>query len=133
MAKILIVEDDALLSDAYKLTLGREGHTVLVARDGKQALGEVKKNEPDIILLDILMPVMSGLEFLEAYDLPHKHPSVKVVIMSNLGQDSEVQKALRLGAYKYLIKAHTSPQDLCVLVNHLIKKNLSPGRTQTIA
>ena len=124
MVKILVVEDDTLLSDAYKLILTRKGHEVATAYNGKEALDVAKKFEPNIILLDILMPKMNGLEFLEQYDVLKKHPNVTVVIMSNLEQTAEVQRAMSLGAYKYIVKANTSANDLSVLINHLISKNL---------
>lgn len=124
MAKILVVEDDTLLSDAYKLILTRKGHDVATAGNGKEALDQAEKFNPNIILLDILMPKMNGLEFMEHYDLLNKHPTVRVVIMSNLEQTAEVQRAMSLGAYKYIVKANTSANDLSILINHLISKNL---------
>ena len=125
MAKILIVEDDKILNDAYRLTLERDEHKITTVSNGKEALLAAQQNEPDIILLDILMPEMSGIEFLEQYDILNKHPKVKVVILSNLGEGGEVQRAMALGAYKYIVKAHESPEDLSTLVNHLIRKNLN--------
>lgn len=124
MANILIVEDDVILNDAYKLILKKAGHKVRSAANGEEALLAVGQEDPDIILLDLLMPKMNGLQFLEAYDLKGKHPSVKVVVLSNIGNDTEVDKALELGAYKYVVKAHASPSDLSALVSHLIRKNL---------
>lgn len=125
MAKILIVEDDKILNDAYKLTLSRDGHDVAAVFNGKEALDKATQQQPDIILLDILMPEMGGIEFLEHYDLLNKHPKTKVVILSNLGEGGEVQRAMALGAYKYIVKAHESPEELSTLVNHLIRKNLN--------
>ncbi len=124
MTKILIVEDDKILSNAYKITLERAKHEVITVFNGREALEVANQNEPDIILLDILMPEMTGLEFLEHYDLLKSHPNVKVVILSNIGQNDEAQKALDLGAYKYIVKAHATPDDLSAMVNHLIRKNL---------
>ncbi len=123
MAKVLIVEDDKVLNQAYTMILKREGHTVKTAFDGKQALQIVKVFNPTIILLDLLMPEVSGLEFLKQYD--HKsRPKTYVVILSNLGDEDAVKQAMRLGAYKYIVKAHSSPSELSVLVNHLISKNI---------
>ncbi len=124
MARVLIVEDDKILNDAYTLILEKTGHKVMSASNGEEALEATNKEDPDVILLDLLMPKMNGLQFLEAYDLKGKHPRVKVVVLSNIGNDTEVNKALDLGAYKYVVKAHASPGDLSALVNHLIKKNL---------
>lgn len=122
MANILVVEDDMILNNAYKLILTREGHMVTSVVNGQQALEAVEAAEPDLILLDLLMPKMNGLQFLEAYDLT-EHPKVKVVILSNIGNDAEVAKAMKLGAYKYIVKAHATPQDLSALVKHLVSKS----------
>lgn len=124
MAKVLIVEDDKLLSQAYQLILEREGHQVRVADNGKAALKLTKEENPQVILLDLLMPEMGGLEFLQKYELTQKHPDTTVVILSNLGDDKEIQKGLDLGAYKYIVKAQATPIQLSVLVNNLIAKNI---------
>lgn len=125
MAKILIVEDDRLLSDAYKLILEKHGHDVVTAFNGKEGLEQVKKHKPKIILLDLLMPEMDGIEFLTVFDPKNKHPEVAVVILSNLGDEKRVEKAMELGAYKYIVKAHAKPDELSMIVNHLIDKDLS--------
>jgi DNA-binding response OmpR family regulator len=124
MAHIVIIEDDTVLNQAYKLILEKAGHQVRTAHNGAEGLDIVDKSEPDIILLDLLMPTMGGLEFLKEYDLKQKHPKVKVIILSNIGDESEAEKGIQLGAYKYIVKAHASPNDLSVLVNHVINKNL---------
>lgn len=125
MANVLIVEDDKALNDAYSFILNKHGHNVTTVFNGQEALDIVEQSAPDVILLDLLMPVMGGIEFLEKADLTNKLPDTKVVILSNLGDDKEIEKAMRLGAYKYVIKAHASPDELAVLVNHLIAKNLA--------
>lgn len=129
MARIIVIEDDKVLNQAYKLILEKEGHEVRTAFNGAEGLDLVDESEPDIILLDLLMPVMGGLDFLKAYDA-HKHPRVKVVILSNIGNEKEAEKGLGLGAYKYIVKAHASPHDLSILVNHLINKNLDKKPAQ---
>jgi DNA-binding response OmpR family regulator len=124
MAKILVLEDNERINQAYKIILEKEGHTVRVAFDGKQGLKVAEEFDPEIILLDIDMPVMDGLDFMRNFDVANKHPNVKVVIMSNLDKDQSVEEALRLGAYKYILKARASPRQLATLINHLINKNL---------
>ena len=124
MAKILVLEDNERINQAYKIILEKDGHEVEVAFDGQEGLEKVGAFDPRIILLDLDMPRMNGLEFLRQYDVINKHKDVKVVIMSNLDKDKEVEEALELGAYKYILKAHASPKQLATLVNHLINKNL---------
>ncbi len=123
MARILIVEDDKTLNEAYCLILQKAGHEVTTVFNGQEALDVLKTFKPSIILLDLLMPKLSGLQFLEAFQ-PKNHPEITVIILSNIGDDTEVEKAMKLGAYKYIVKAHASPEELSALVNHLIQKNL---------
>lgn len=125
MAQILIAEDEKSLNEAYQIILEKEGHKVVGVYNGVEALEAVNKQEPDIILLDILMPKMNGIEFLRHLELKKRHPKTVVVILSNLDMDKEIKEAYELGAYKYILKAITSPQQLAVMVNHLVKKDLS--------
>jgi DNA-binding response OmpR family regulator len=120
MANVLVVEDNKTLNQAYKLILQREGHEVRVAYNGKEGLELVKLSEPDLILLDMLMPIMNGVEFLKKFKAA-EHPKTKVIILSNLNEDSEVQHALQLGAQKYILKASTSPQELIAHVKAATK------------
>lgn len=120
MANVLVIEDNKTLNQAYKLILQREGHDVRVAYNGKEGLELVKISEPELILLDMLMPVMNGVEFLENFK-PADHPKTTVIILSNLNEDSEVQHALQLGAQKYILKASTSPQELITHVTAATK------------
>jgi CheY-like chemotaxis protein len=115
MANVLVVEDNKTLNQAYKMILQKEGHEVRAAYNGKEGLELVKINEPSLILLDMLMPTMNGIDFLKKFR-PDKHPGTTVIILSNLNEDAEVQQALKLGARKYILKASTSPQEL---INHV--------------
>lgn len=132
MSKILIVEDNPSLNNAYKLILEKEGHTVTVAFNGLEGLDKLEHFTPDIILLDLLMPKMGGLEFLKKLNSDGKLKSdgkktgtgkqLTIIVLSNLNQDEEVQQALSLGAYKYILKADTSPRELALRVNHLLDR-----------
>ncbi len=119
-AKILIAEDEQVLNEAYKTILDKEGYDVSVAYDGEEALRLTKTLEPDLILLDLRMPRVSGIQFLEAYDLSSKHPGVKVVIFSNLDTQKEIDQAYELGAHKYMLKAWASPKELVRLVKEML-------------
>lgn len=124
MAKILIIEDNGTLNQAYRFILEKQGHKVVSAFNGAEGLKAVKRSMPDMILLDMLMPEMNGLEFLKKFDLS-KHPGTRVVVLSNLDEDREVKEALELGASRYILKANTSPTELAVRVNHLVNKLVS--------
>jgi DNA-binding NarL/FixJ family response regulator len=122
MATILIVEDERNLNEAYQMILGHQGHKIIAAYDGTEALKITETEEPDLILLDLRMPQMGGVEFLKKYNLKKDHPKVKVVIFSNLDTQHEIDEAYRLGAEKYMLKAWASPKELVQLVESLLKK-----------
>lgn len=117
MAKILIVEDDKDLNNAYSIILKSEGHEVVTAFDGKEAINAVEKFSPDLILLDLLMPVMGGLEFLQKYDLINQHPKVKVLIFTNMENSPEVTESYKLGAHRCIIKSWTAPHNLARVID----------------
>jgi two-component system response regulator len=116
MAKVLIAEDEKALNDAYVMILKRAGHTVKSALDGAEALRITETYEPDVILLDLRMPEVGGIEFLEQYQLPLKHPKVKVIIFSNLDMQKEIDQAFALGASKYMLKSWASPNELVKMI-----------------
>lgn len=122
MATILIVEDEKNLNEAYQMILQNQGHEIIAAYDGTEALKVTEKVEPDLILLDLRMPQMGGVEFLKNYNLKKDHPKVKVVIFSNLDTQHEIDEAYRLGAEKYMLKAWASPKELIQLVKSLLKE-----------
>ena len=122
MAAILVVEDDKDLNAAYKLILEKSGYTVEVAFDGKSALDALNDFEPDLILLDLLMPIMGGLEFLQNYALIQKHPNVKVLIFTNMENSPEVNEAYKLGAHRCIIKSWTAPQNLARIISDALEK-----------
>lgn len=117
MARILVVEDDHDLNKAYCIILRHEGHEVVDAFDGKEALKKLKTFEPELILLDLLMPIMGGLEFLQQCDLPKTHKSVKVLIFTNMENSPEVAAAYKLGAHRCIIKSWTAPHNLARVVS----------------
>lgn len=123
MANILIVEDDKDLNFAYRLILERESHAVESAFNGDEALEKLEKFEAQIILLDLLMPIKSGVEFLQNYDIIHEHPDVKILVFTNIDNAPEINEALRLGADKCIIKAWTSPQGLVKLIDNMLEQS----------
>jgi len=111
MTRILIVEDYPSLQKLYKAIMEAEGYEVWVAKDGEEALAVAKEHEPDLILLDLLLPKEGGLEFLRAYDT-QKHAHVKVVVFSNMTSPELYDEAKNLGATQYLIKANYTPKEV---------------------
>lgn len=116
---ILVVEDETALSEAYQLILKQSGYQVLAAFNGKEALDVVADTEPDIILLDLRMPKMDGIEFLRNYDLS-KHKSVRVIVFSNYDMQKEIDEAYKLGATRYMLKAWASPRELIQIVENAL-------------
>jgi CheY-like chemotaxis protein len=126
MARILIVEDDKDLNNAYKIILENEGHAVASVFNGKEALETLKNFDPDLILLDLLMPVMGGLEFLQQYDLD-SHEKVKVLIFTNMENSPEVSEAYDLGAHRVIIKSWTAPQNLTHVIDEALESPAAAG------
>lgn len=114
--KILVVEDDVMLNDAYKMILDSAGHATRTAHSGHEALELVEAEEPDIIFLDLRMPIMDGIEFLKQYQPKVNHPRVKIIVFSNYDMQQEVDEAYELGAERYVLKAWASPKELLRLV-----------------
>ena len=110
--RILVAEDDRFLRRAAEMALKRQGYTVLTAADGEEALRMAQSELPDLILLDLIMPKLNGFDVLQALkkDAPTAH--IPVIILSNLGQDRDVQQALDAGAAAYFIKTDLSLQAL---------------------
>ena len=129
MAKVLIIEDDPRLEMTYDTIFQRNGHEVLRAHDGEAGLRMAETENPDIILLDMLMPKMHGVEFLKQYDIKNKHPGVKVIVFSNMESEDLVKQALDLGATRYEVKSRFSPNELAHLVNETLHDGQAPVKS----
>lgn len=110
--RILLAEDDRFLRKAAETTLRRHGFEVLLAVDGEEALRVATGSSPDLILLDMIMPKLQGFEVLQALKADPGTAGIPVVVLSNLGQESDIQRALSAGAVAYLVKANLSLQEL---------------------
>lgn len=119
MAKILIIEDEIQLAEVYAFMLEHKGHHVERAGDGLEGLKKVKEMKPDVILLDMMMPNLGGIGFLERYQAA-KPKDVKIIIMSNMQSREHQAKAFELGAYRYEIKAALAPQQLLAIVDEAL-------------
>ena len=121
--QIPLVEDDPFLRDIYSKKLEKAGFVVVNVNNGEQALKVLKGAVFDLVLLDIVMPNIDGWEVLEKIKCPEAEVKTKVIVFSNLGQKSEVEKGLSLGADKYLIKSSYTPSEVVEEVKKLITNN----------
>lgn len=121
--KILIIEDDKFLLKLYSDKLRREGFEVLGSLTGEEGLSKVLTEKPDLVILDLILPGKNGFEVLSEMKLNPKTKRIKVVILTNLGQESDIKKGLELGAETYLVKTEFSMNQLPGLVKeHLVRK-----------
>ena len=122
MAKILVSEDDQFLSNAYRVKLTKAGFEVKIATDGKETLNELKNFTPDLIILDLVMPIMDGFTALEEIKKNDKTKNIPVIIASNLGQKEDIERGIKLGAVDYIIKSDLSLDALIAKINKIISK-----------
>jgi len=121
MAKVvLVIEDDIYMRDVLVAKLTKEGFTVFEAIDGSVGLDMTAQKKPDLVVLDIILPIMNGFDYLEAKAKVSAIANIPVIILSNLGQREDVERGMKLGAKDYLVKAHFTPNDLMVKVRSCI-------------
>ncbi|MBP6868503.1 MAG: response regulator [Candidatus Pacebacteria bacterium] len=111
--KIYLVDDDRFLLDMYAVKFRAQGHEVTAFSGGKEVLEALRtKPAPDAILLDIVMPEIDGFEVLETIRSEKLVPTTKIIILSNQGQESDIERAKTLGAAGYIIKASAIPSEV---------------------
>lgn len=123
MAKAVVVEDDSDLRFLYQLKLEREGFSVATAENGMVGLEIVKRELPDIILLDLMMPIMTGSEMLARLRAEEWGGNIRVVVLTNISKD-EAPPALRfLHVDRYVVKAHHTPAQIVEMVREVLATN----------
>ena len=115
---ILLVEDDTFLSSLLKTRLAKEGYDVMHAADGEAALEDLQKQKPDLVLMDLILPKKSGFEVMETMRSDPRLSKIPVIIISNLGQESDIKRGEELEAMAYFIKAKIS---IDVLVSEIMR------------
>ncbi|MEK7143970.1 MAG: response regulator [Patescibacteria group bacterium] len=121
MEKILVVEDDQFLASLLKNRLQKEGFDVLLAKDGEEALNILESTQPELVLLDIILPKKSGFEVMEEVRENPKLEKLAVVIISNLGQPEDMVRGQQLGAIEYFIKAKTPLDELIKKIKEIVQ------------
>jgi len=122
MARVLVVEDNPLLQKMYLSILAHNGYEVEIAGDGLEGLEKAKKLIPDLILMDIMMPKLSGIKVLEQLRANPVTAKIQVVILTNLANEADAVRAKELGAVKFLIKADNDPSQITAMVEQLLPK-----------
>lgn len=120
MVKILIVEDDPLMSKMYQKIFTFEGFEVHIAADGQEGFNLIKSVKPSLILLDVMMPKMNGMEVLEKLKSDNELKTIPVIILTNLAGQQDADMALRKGAIKYIVKSEHEPKELAHIVKEIL-------------
>lgn len=120
MSKILIIEDDPLMSRLYQKIFKFEGYDVDVAADGAEGLEKIRLNPPTLILLDVMMPKLNGLQVLSKLKSDPATKSIPVVILTNLAGEKDAENALTQGAVKYIVKSEYEPKQVTNMVKEIL-------------
>lgn len=119
-AKILAVEDDKYLASIYQMKLKNQGYNVELAANGEEGLEKAKIFKPDLILLDLMMPIMDGYSMLNELKKDPKLKNTKIIILTNLGQESDIQQAVNHGVLDYVVKTDTATTEIIDKIEKLL-------------
>lgn len=119
--KALIAEDDQFLLKVYETKLAKEGFEVVSAINGEEAVIKIIESNPDIILLDLIMPIKNGFEVLEELNANPQYIKKPVIVLSNLGQENDTKRAMELGATDYIVKSNSSIEDIVAIIKKILK------------
>lgn len=118
--KAVVVEDDHDLQYLYRLKLEREGFKVATASNGQEGLRAIEKHQPDIVLLDLMMPIMSGAEMLALMRAEPWGSHARVVVLTNISKDEAPQALRFLHVDRYIVKAHHTPTQVMAVVREVL-------------
>ncbi len=127
MITILLVEDDAQISNAYSFVLAKNGFSVTTAENAELALEALYKSSPNVLILDMLMPGMSGLDMLRQHDLRAQFPDMKIIGFSNVDNPTIIAEATSLGVDDYVIKVDITPSQMVEHIQQMMGKQNSPN------
>jgi len=120
MKSILLIEDDPFLSEMYVKKIQEAGFSIINVPTAEEALRQLAEQLPDLILLDIVLPKMDGFEFLRHIADEAKYAKVPIVVLSNVGQKDEIQRAIDLGAKGYIVKAQFTPSEIIQKIRQIL-------------
>ena len=119
--KILLVEDDRFLRELMSQKIVKMGEDLVVAVDGEEGVKKTKEEKPEIVLLDLMLPGIDGFGVLSQIKADPETADIPVIILSNLGQKEDIDRALKLGAADFLVKAHFTPQEIIDKIEQYLK------------
>jgi two-component system alkaline phosphatase synthesis response regulator PhoP len=120
--KVLLVEDDQMILDMYKTRLVADGYEVFTTDKGSEAMSLAKSKKPNIVLLDVILPEVDGFSILKDLKADSETKSIPVLMLTNLGQESDQSKGKDIGAQGYFVKAQHIPADIISKIEELIKQ-----------
>jgi CheY-like chemotaxis protein len=130
MTKVLLIEDDPLIYRLYQKLFSLEGYEIELAENGQLGLEKLKTFHPDILLMDIMMPTMNGLEMLTELKSKPETKDIPVVVLTNIADMNITQMALSKGANLCIIKSQTEPSDVINSVNAVLSKTAQPDQPE---
>jgi CheY-like chemotaxis protein len=120
VAKIIIGEDDPWMSRMYQKIFTFEGYEIEMAGDGQEGLDKIRAGKPTLVLLDVMMPKMNGMEVLEKLKADPETKAIPVIMLTNLAGQADAETALTKGAVKYIIKSEYEPQQVADIVKEIL-------------
>jgi CheY-like chemotaxis protein len=120
MTKILITEDDPLMSRMYQKIFTFEGFDVIMAADGQEGLDKIRSEQPTLVLLDVMMPKLNGLEVLERLKADPATKAIPVIMLTNLSSQQDAENAMLKGAVKYIVKSQYDPKQVADMVKEVL-------------
>ncbi len=133
MAKVLLVEDDINLRDVYFARLQAEGFELSVASNGEEALAMAVKERPDLIILDVMMPRISGFDVLDILRTTPEIAHTRVIMMTALGSSEDRERGEKLGVDKYLVKSQVTLEDVVATIKKVLQMPASETKTPEAA
>lgn len=127
MPKVMLVEDDNNLREIYQARLQAEGYKIVSAKDGEEALVIAKAEKPDLVIADVMMPKISGFEMLDILRNTDGLKTVKVIMLTALGQSEDQERAKSLGADRYLVKSQVTLEDIVKAAQELLGDQSAPA------
>ncbi len=118
--EVLVIEDDKYLCDIYRENLEGIGLKVIIAHNGVEGLKRIKKEKPDLILLDLVLPEKKGLDVLREIKEDKKLKNIPVIILSNLGEEEDIKKGIGLGASDYMVKIKFAPDEVIKKIKSIL-------------